>query len=274
MAVRDEHYPGHPWSLVKLVLLGQWAWVYTSIMKKNWKGKIRYIDLLAGSGTTKIVETDDVVKGSPFVVKYFAFGPFDDYILIERDEERYTALKQNSKLLGEITEPIRGDCNRLVTQVFCTNSFHNLVFIDMEGFDLTWENMEKIVKSNSDIIINFPTSSFERTAALENQYCLNDFFGDDSWIEKALDRESFLNLYMKKLEMTFNLSRNQTPYVESIRVGNHSYFYDMILVCRYGDYANVWGGYMKDRWNWQNPQQMKKLLNHLKGREPRLEDFY
>ena len=60
--VRDEHYIGHPWSLVKLVLLGQWAYVYTVILK-NWKGGIRYVDLLAGSGTTKIKETDDVVKG-------------------------------------------------------------------------------------------------------------------------------------------------------------------------------------------------------------------
>ena len=143
----------------------------------------------------------------------------------------------------------------------------------MEGFDLTWENMEQIVKSNSDIIVNFPTSSFERTAALENQHCLNDFFGDNSWVEKALDRESFLELYIKKLKMTFNCSRHQTPYVESIRVGNRSYFYDMILVCKYGAYVDVWGRWMKTRWNWQNPQQMKKLLNHLKGREPRLEDF-
>lgn len=43
--VRDEHYIGHPWSLVKLVLLGQWAYVYTVILK-NWKGGIRYVDLL------------------------------------------------------------------------------------------------------------------------------------------------------------------------------------------------------------------------------------
>jgi len=272
--VCTEHYPGHPWSLVKLALLGQWAWVYTSILKKNWRGRIRYVDLLAGSGTTKIIETGDIVKGSPFVVEYFAYSPFDDYILIERDEERYTALKQNSKLLGKITEPIRGDCNKLVTQIFRDDSCHSLVFVDMEGFDLTWKNMEQIVKASSDIIVNFPTSSFERTAALENQHCLNDFFGDNSWATNALDREAFLRLYMRKLKLTFETSRNQTPYVESIRVGNRSYFYDMILVCKFGDYTNVWGGWMKERWNWQNPQQMKKLLDHLKGREPRLDDFF
>ena len=102
MVVYDEHYKGHPWSLVELVLLGQWAYVYTVILK-NWQGGIRYVDLLAGSGTTLIQETNDVVKGSPFAVKEFAFKPFDDYILVERDEERHKALLHNSKLIGSIS---------------------------------------------------------------------------------------------------------------------------------------------------------------------------
>jgi three-Cys-motif partner protein len=141
------HYPGHPWSLVKLVLLGTWAYVYTSIMKKNWKGGIRYIDLLAGSGTTKIVETDDIVKGSPFAVKHFALKPFDDYVLIERNQERYKALKQNSKLLGRITEPKCGDCNKLIKDLFNDPFYHNFVFVDMEGFDLSWENMQYLIST-------------------------------------------------------------------------------------------------------------------------------
>ena len=142
----------------------------------------------------------------------------------------------------------------------------------MEGFDLTWENMERVISSQSDIMINFPTSSFERTAALENQHCLDDFFGDNSWIEKGLDREDFLKLYVKKLSDTFSMIRTQTPYVDAIRVGNHSYFYDMILVCKRGGYINAWQ-YAKEKWNWQNPQEMQTLLNHLKGRITRLDDF-
>ncbi len=272
MIVCEEHYPGHHWSLVKLVLVGTWAYVYTSILKKNWRGKIRYIDLFAGSGTTRIAETGDVVKGSAFAAKHYSNKPFDDYILIEKDEERYNALKQNSKLLGNITEPMRGDCNRLVKDLLNDPNYHNLVFADMEGFDLTWENMQYIIGTHSDIIINFPTSSFERTAALQNQHCLNDFFGDNSWVDQAIDRESFASLYMKKLENTFHTIRSRTPYVEPIRVGNRSYFYDMILVCKSGDYTNVWQ-YMKERWDWQNPKDMKSLLNHLKGRETRLDDF-
>lgn len=31
----NEHYMGHPWSLVKLVLLGQWSWIYTAMTNKK-----------------------------------------------------------------------------------------------------------------------------------------------------------------------------------------------------------------------------------------------
>jgi three-Cys-motif partner protein len=270
--VCNEHYKGHPWSLVKLVLLGQWAYVYTAILK-NWNGGIRYVDLLAGSGTTLVQETGDVIKGSPFAVKEFAFKPFDDYILVERDDERYKALLQNSKLIGNISKPLRGDCNRFVKEIFSDQPCHNLVFIDMEGFDVWWESMAHIIMSRSDIIINFPTSSFERTKALENQQCLDKFFGDHSWFDKATDREEFLSLYMNRLADSFYNQRKQTPYVEGIRVGNNSYYYDMILLCKIGKYADVWGQYMKGKWNWENPKQMENLLNYLKGRETRLDAF-
>jgi three-Cys-motif partner protein len=270
--VCDAHYPGHPWSLVKLVLLGQWAYVYTTILK-TWKGGIRYVDLLAGSGTTRVQETDDVIKGSPFVVKEFAFKPFDDYILVERNDERYRALCHNAKLIGNISEPLRGDCNRFVKDIFADKPSHNLVFIDMEGFDVNWESMSHIIKSQSDIIINFPSSCYERTKALENQNTLDAFYGDHTWFDNATNREEFLSLYKNKLSRSFAFQRNKQPYVESIRVGTTSYFYDMILLCRYGEYVNVWGEYMKSRWNWENPKHMQSLLNYLKGREKRLEEF-
>lgn len=269
----DKHYPGHPWSIVKLVLLGQWAHVYTTILGKNWKGRIRYVDLLAGSGTTKVQETNDVIKGSPFVVKEFAFKPFDDYILVERNEERYNALCLNARQLGKISKPIRGDCNRFIEEIFNDQSSHNLVFIDMEGFDVDWKNMQLIIKSQSDIIINFPTSCYERTKALESQQVLDKFYGDHSWFDNAIDREDFLKLYMKKLAKTFKLQRMKQPYVDSIRVGNMAYFYDMILLCKHGEYVDVWGEYMKSKWNWENPKHMQSLLNHLKGRETRLDEF-
>ena len=246
--------------------------MYTVILK-NWKGGLRYVDLLAGSGTTLVQETNDVIKGSAFAVKEFVFKPFDDYILIEKDYKRYKALCQNAKLLGNVSKPLHGDCNRFIKELFSNQRYHNLVFIDMEDFDVKWENMEYIIGSKSDIIINFPTSSFERTKGLESPQCLDKFFGDDSWQDKAAHRDEFLTLYVNKLTDSFYNQRKQKPYAESIRVGNNSYYYDMILLCKDGKYVDVWGQYMKGRWNWENPQEMKNLLNYLKGRETRLDAF-
>jgi three-Cys-motif partner protein len=270
MLVKDEHYEGHPWSLVKLVLLGQWAYVYTAILK-NWRGGIRYVDLLAGSGTTIVQETNDVIKGSPFVVKEYAYKPFNDYILVEKDAERYKALVENAKLIGNISTPRRGDCNRFVKEIFADHCCHNLVFIDNEGFDVTWESMEQIISAPSDIIINFPTACIPR--AIETPNCLDKFYGDHSWYEAKDDREKCLEIYMRNLAKRFYELREKTPYVESIRVGNHSYFYDIILLCKHGDYVNVWGNYLKNRWNWQKPEEMKNLLDYLKGRLRRMDFF-
>ena len=40
-----------------------------------------------------------------------------------------------------------------------------------------------------------------------------------------------------------------------------------------GGYANVWGEYMKNRWNWVNPKHMERLLDYLKGKETRMDNF-
>jgi three-Cys-motif partner protein len=268
--VPDEHYPGHTWSLAKLALLGAWAYVYTSILK-DWK--IRYVDLLAGSGTTIVKETGDIIYGSSLFVKESAFREFDDYILIESNTKKYNALLENAKQLGNISPPKKGDCNKFIKEIFSNLEFHNLVFIDMQGWDLTWENMEAIVKSRSDIIINFPTSSFDRTKALTESQVLNVFFGDSSWFDKALTREDFVNLYMGKLATTFHNLRLKEPYIEKIRVGNTTYFYDMILLCKQGKYVDVWGEYLKSKWDWEKPEQIEHLLDYIKGREMRLDLF-
>lgn len=218
-------------------------------------------------------ETGDIIFGSSLFVKESAFKPFEDYILVESNTKNYNALVENAKQLGNISTPKKGDCNRFVKEIFSNSECHNLVFIDMEGFDLTWENMEHIVKSNSDIIINFPTSSFDRTAALSNSQCLNIFFGDNSWIDNAFTREDFVNLYMAKLAKTFRNLRLKEPYVEKIRVGNTTYFYDMILLCKQGKYVDVWGVYLKNKWDWEKPEQIGHLLDYIKGREMRLDLF-
>jgi len=62
ITISDVHYLGHTWSIVKLLILSGWVYVYTTIIPKHFK-ECWYIDLLAGSGTTRVKETGDVVIG-------------------------------------------------------------------------------------------------------------------------------------------------------------------------------------------------------------------
>ena len=84
----DEFYnKGHPWSIIKLLLLGQWADIYSTIIKTYFT-TYRFVDLLAGAGRTQVEEAQGkLVKGSVFVVDTFAQKfPFDQYVLVEREQ--------------------------------------------------------------------------------------------------------------------------------------------------------------------------------------------
>ena len=272
----DEFYnKGHPWSIVKLLLLGQWADIYSTIIKTYFT-TYRFVDLLAGAGRTQIEETQGkLVKGSVFVVDTFAQKfPFDNYVLIERDTDKFNALKERTSLFGDRCEVLCEDTNSVVTQIFANYASHNLVFIDNEGFNVNWKSIEAILNAKADIIINYPTAQFERVAQ-KSPSKLTEFFGDESWRETTFAREYSVNIYMENLKNAYERIKNKNSpypinaYVENIRLGNKSYFYDMILVTKQGDYTNVWGSWKK-QWHGKNPDCM---LSFVEGKSLCLDVF-
>lgn len=58
-------------------------------------------------------------------------------------------------------------------------------------------------------------------------------------------------------------------YVENIRLGNDTYFYDIILVTKAGDYTNVWDNWRK-QFHEKNPNCM---LSFVKGESQCLDVF-
>lgn len=257
---------GHPWSIVKLLLLGQWADVYSTIIK-SYFDSYRFVDLLAGAGRTRIEETKGkLIKGSVFVVDTFAQKyPFTKYVLVENNSEKYNALKNRTSVFSDRCEVIPEDCNKVVEQIFADYPNHNLVFIDNEGFNVNWKSIETIMKAKADIIINYPTSMFRRVTDNRTENALTEFFGDESWRLAKFDREYSAKIYMNNLKRMFEQTKNQTgkgieAYVDNIRLGNDKFFYDIILVCRKGDYTNVWCQ-MKQRWNEKNCNCMIDFVN-------------
>ena len=266
---------GHPWSVAKLLLLGQWSDVYSTIIKSHFPSH-RFVDLLAGAGRTKIEETKGkLIKGSVFVVDTFAQKyPFSKYILVENNSEKYEALKNRTSSLGERCEVIKKDCNKVVQDIFSDYPDHNLVFIDNEGFNVNWKTIETVMRAKADIIINYPTSMFERVPSVSTSK-LNDFFGDESWRIARYDRKYSATIYMENLKRTYErikleLTLKHIPaYVSSIQLGNDSYFYDIILVCREGPYTKYWEELRRD-WNRKN---CNHLLDFINDKTPCLEGF-
>lgn len=268
---------GHPWSVAKLLLLGQWADVYSTIIK-DYFHSYRFVDLLAGAGRTRIEETKSkLIKGSVFVVDTFAQKyPFIKYVLVENDVEKYDSLKGLSSIFGDRCDVIQEDCNKVAEEIFADSSYHNLVFIDNQGFNVNWKSIEAILKSKADIIINYPTSMFERVARdPKSSEKLYEFFGDYSWQLAKFDRKYSAKIYMGNLKRAYEKIKKQLTekgiqaYVNNIRLGTKSFFYDVILVCKKGDYTKVWEQ-MKQRWNEKN---CKCLIDFINGKTPCLDVF-
>ena len=273
VAVSEVHYPGHAWSIVKLLLLWGWVYVYTTIIPRHFNN-YRYIDLLAGSGTTYVEETKDVVAGSPFIAHFFARNPFRSYVYVEKRHDRSEALRRRAtRVIGENAHVLEGDCNELIqTTLPQEKRSHSLLFIDNEGFDVVWNTIEAILEANTDVLILFPTSSVMRVAKSERTWpSLNRFYGSGSWRD-AQDEEDFLEIYLQQLKRLFEALRQKEVYISDVRVGTGQFFYDIILTCKRGPYIRAWQ-YLKKRLDWKDPRTIETTLDILKGRATRIDWF-
>jgi len=268
--ISDVHYPGHTWSIVKLLILSGWVYVYTMIIPKHFK-ECWYIDLLAGSGTTHVKETGDVVIGSPFIAHFFAYNQFTKYIYFEKNRRRCEALRRRAlKLMESKAVVINEDCNKAIREALPRKrKVHSLVFVDNEGFDVYWSTISTLLRYNTDILVVFPTSSSVRPkSGLEK---LKLFYRDLSWL-RTQDKEEFLEAYMQQLGEEYRRLRRKEEYVSNIRVGSRQFYYDVILVCKKGPYVRAWE-YLKKRLDWQNPETIKITCDILKGRATRIDWF-
>lgn len=272
-SISDIHYPGHAWSIVKLLLLGGWVYVYTTIIPKHFDF-YQYIDLLAGSGTMCVEETQDVVVGSAFIPHFLAQNPFTSYVFIEKRKDRCDALSQRAaKLLGDKAQVLHGDCNELVRTVLAEERrVHSLVFIDNEGFNTSWGTMEALMEASADVVLLFPTASVLRVSTSERTWSsLDTFYGGSSWRD-ATDEQDFLEIYLQQLQREFKSLRKKEAYLSTVRVGTGQFYYDIALLCKRGPYVRAWD-YLKKRLDWRDPRTIETALDVLKGRATQIDWF-
>ena len=139
------------WSLKKYELVGGYCDIFTTGMKDKWN-QLVYIDLFAGAGHAKIIETGKVYRSSALIAMSIPH-PFTKYILCEENPERFEALK--SRVDRDFAHLdvvlINGDSNQIIDKVFKAippfgkgNTLLPFCFVDPYSLNLRFATIEAL----------------------------------------------------------------------------------------------------------------------------------
>lgn len=187
------------WSIIKLEIIQKYAQAYSEILSKQKKVNLHhvYIDAFAGPGKHRSRETGEFVPGSPQIALEIN-PPFKEYHFVDIDSD-----KANELLLLTAQRPEAevhyGDCNTvLLADVFpkvrWSDYKRGLCLLDPYGLHLKWEVIQTAGQMESiDMFLNFPIADINRNVLwrnpervpLVNIQRMNDYWGDESWREKA-----------------------------------------------------------------------------------------
>jgi three-Cys-motif partner protein len=94
------------WTKRKLHFLRNYCGITTVAMRKKWR--LRYLDVMAGSGRCKIKETGEEFPGSPFVALDY---DFHDFFFVEEDPDLANALQERvaKHPKSHLVQLLRGD---------------------------------------------------------------------------------------------------------------------------------------------------------------------
>lgn len=184
------------WSLEKYRLVGGCCDIFTSGMKSKWD-QLVYIDLFAGAGYAKILETGRTYLSSALIAMSIPV-PFTKYILCEADKQRYDALRGRvERDFSHLdVEFFNGDCNEIVNEIKKAiptfrkgNTLLTFCFVDPFSLNLSFSAIESLgSKINIDFLIlqalhmdaNRNLSKYFKE---ENEKIAN-YLGDPDWREE------------------------------------------------------------------------------------------
>jgi three-Cys-motif partner protein len=242
------HSFGGKWTQEKLERVGNYLQTYSTALK-NQSFKRIYVDAFAGTGYVNVKEKQNNPLLFPEFkeseVQEFVAGsaqialnvnpPFDEYIFIEKDENRFSELGKLKEDFPNLANNISfqfSDANNFL-QSFCNSNWANkraVVFLDPYGMQVKWETIEAIAKTQAiDLWILFPlgvavnrllkrdgniSESVKNrldevfgTKEWFNEFFQEktqpSFFEDNSGFEKTANFESIANFYNERLKSLF-----------------------------------------------------------------------
>jgi three-Cys-motif partner protein len=202
------------WSEVKLDIIKDYAFAYSTILAAQKKPKLYhiYIDAFAGSGVHISRSTGGFVQGSP-VNAILVCPPFKEYHLIDLDQKKVSLLKEI--VAGHPGVHVHeGDGNRILLKdifpkVLYKDYRRGLCLLDPYGLDLKWEVVKTAGQMKSiDMFLNFPVADMNRNVLWRHPdgvdavdiERMNVFWGDDSWRNIAYTTQRSLFGFQEKVD--------------------------------------------------------------------------
>ncbi|MCE2446865.1 MAG: three-Cys-motif partner protein TcmP, partial [Candidatus Latescibacteria bacterium] len=187
---------GGPWTEEKLAILKKYLDAYTTALK-NQPFRLIYIDAFAGIGKVELTSIDEgkkeFIEGSAKIAVDVDDKPFDEYIFVEKDQDRCIQLD----LLREANQGKNIQIENEDANDFLQNlqkdwrRYRGVLFLDPFATEVAWTTIEKIASFEAlDTWILFPTSAIARMLPKKREpdnisqkwvNRLNRIYGDDSW---------------------------------------------------------------------------------------------
>jgi len=193
------------WSEVKLDIIKEYAYAYSTIMnKQSYIKEYYYIDGFAGSGVHISKTTKEFIPGSPANALNIK-PPFSGYHFIDLSGNKADLLRELAKSHRNVSI-YEGDCNKILLEKIYPNvTYENykraICLLDPYGLHLHWEVMLTAGKLGTiEIFLNFPVMDMNMNVLWVNPDKveqkqidrMNAFWGDDSWRNEAYSKQEGL----------------------------------------------------------------------------------
>ena len=168
---------------LKLIVIRYYALPFAQIVKsKKFANSAVYLDLFAGSGLTKIKDSnfEDFLPGSSICAA--RTKKFDYIVCVEKNKKRSVALRERleQNMPSNKFTVICGDCNEEISKVIelirskCKDPIL-LTFVDPEGMEIKFSTLEKISEEFPlcDFIVNVNSTGVARVEAKYKKGCSN-----------------------------------------------------------------------------------------------------
>ena len=187
---------GGPWTEEKLAILKEYLDAYTTALK-NQPFRLIYIDAFAGTGEVELTSADEgkkeFIEGSARIAVDVDDKPFDEYIFVEKDQDR--CIQLNSLKEANKNKNIRienEDANDFLQSLQKDwRHYRGVLFLDPFATEVEWATIEKIASYEAlDTWILFPTSAIARMLPKKREpdsistkwvNRLNRIYGNGSW---------------------------------------------------------------------------------------------